>query len=146
MTKNEDPFQEKTHPQEKEDHHYHPQKKRTQRGWGVDIQKWLAKTGIEFHWPGYQYMGPGTHLAKQLKRGDPDINRLDKIAKLHDIDYRSCPEFARQVESPYQDDQSHRSFTRQENHDRTCGEKNHASQETFEIVHKSLLLLLFTKK
>ena len=32
-------------------------------------------------------MGPGTHLAKCLKRGDPGINRLDKIAKQHDIDY-----------------------------------------------------------
>ena len=32
-------------------------------------------------------MGPGTHLAKRLKRGDPGINRLDKIAKQHDIDY-----------------------------------------------------------
>ena len=32
-------------------------------------------------------MGPGTHLAKRLKRGDTGINRLDKIAKQHDIDY-----------------------------------------------------------
>ena len=62
-------------------------RRRTQREWGVDIQKWLAETGIEFHWPGYQYMGPGTNLAKHLKRGDPGINRLDKIAKQHDIDY-----------------------------------------------------------
>ena len=56
-------------------------------GWGLDVQKWLAETGIEFHWPGYQYMGPGTHLEKRLKRGDPGINRLDRIAKQHDIDY-----------------------------------------------------------
>ena len=42
---------------------------------------------MEFHWPGYQYMGPGTHLKKRLARGDPGINRLDKIAKIHDIDY-----------------------------------------------------------
>ena len=56
-------------------------------GRGLDVQKWLAKTGIEFHWPGYQYMGPGTHLEKRLKRGDPGINRLDHIAKQHDIDY-----------------------------------------------------------
>ena len=62
-------------------------RKRTQRGEGVDIQKWIAKTGKEFHWPGYEYMGPGTHLAKHLKRGDPGINRLDQIAKQHDIDY-----------------------------------------------------------
>ena len=32
-------------------------------------------------------MGPGTKLEKRLKRGDPGINRLDKIAKQHDIDY-----------------------------------------------------------
>ena len=32
-------------------------------------------------------MGPGTKLAKRLKRGDPGINRLGKIAKQHDIDY-----------------------------------------------------------
>ena len=62
-------------------------KKRRQRGQGFDIQKMLGKTGIEFHWPGYQYMGPGTKLKKRLKRGDPGINRLDRIAKQHDIDY-----------------------------------------------------------
>jgi len=32
-------------------------------------------------------MGPGTHLKKLLKRGDPGINRLDHISKQHDIDY-----------------------------------------------------------
>ena len=32
-------------------------------------------------------MGPGTNLAKRLKRGNPSINRLDKIAKHNDIDY-----------------------------------------------------------
>ena len=42
---------------------------------------------MEFHWPGYQYMGPGTHLKKRLARGDPGINRLDRIAKAHDIYY-----------------------------------------------------------
>ena len=62
-------------------------RRRRQRGRGLDIQKWLGKTGLEFHWPGYQYMGPGTHLQKRLKRGDPGINRLDRIAKQHDIDY-----------------------------------------------------------
>ena len=63
-------------------------KKRRQRGGKLDLQKALSKTGIEFHWPGYQYMGPGTKLEKRLKRGDPGINRLDRIAKRHDIDYR----------------------------------------------------------
>lgn len=30
-------------------------------------------------------MGPSTHLEKRLKRGDPGINRLDRIAKQHGI-------------------------------------------------------------
>ena len=64
-----------------------PVRKRRQRGGKVDLQKMLQKMGIEFHWPGYQYMGPGTKLEKRLKRGDPGINRLDRIAKKHDIDY-----------------------------------------------------------
>ena len=61
-----------------------------QQGRGVDIQKLLSKTGREFHWPGNQYMGPGMHLVKRLKRGDPGINRLDKIAKQHDIEYSNA--------------------------------------------------------
>ena len=32
-------------------------------------------------------MGPGTKLKKRLKRGDPGINRLDRIAKQHGIDF-----------------------------------------------------------
>ena len=59
-------------------------------GQGLDIQKWIGKTGIEFHWPGYQFMGPGTHLEKRLRRGDAGINRLDRIARQHDIDYASA--------------------------------------------------------
>ena len=62
-------------------------RRRRQRGTGLDIQKWPGKTGIEFYWPGYQYMRPGTHLKKRLARGDPGINRLDRISKQHDIDY-----------------------------------------------------------
>ena len=61
-----------------------------QRGGKLDLQKALAKMGIEFHWPGYQYMDPGTHLEKRLKRGDPGINRLDRISKTHDIDYSNA--------------------------------------------------------
>ena len=52
-----------------------------------DVQKLLTKTGMEFHWPGYQYMGPGTHLENRLARDDPGINQLDRIVKAHDIDY-----------------------------------------------------------
>ena len=65
-----------------------PRRRRSQRGGKLfDVQKLLTKTGMEFDWPGYQYMGPGTHLENRLARGDPGINRFDRIAKAHDIDY-----------------------------------------------------------
>ena len=68
--------------------------RRSQRGGKFDVQKLLEKTGMEFHWPGYQFMGPGTHLEKRLKRGDPGINRLDRISKIHDIDYSRAKKLA----------------------------------------------------
>lgn len=61
--------------------------RRRQAGGLLDIQKWISKSGSEFHWPGYQYLGPSTKLEQRLKHGDPGINRLDRIAKQHDIDY-----------------------------------------------------------
>ena len=51
------------------------------------MQKWLSKIGFEFHWPGYHYLGPGTHLRERLARKDAPVNRLDALAKLHDQDY-----------------------------------------------------------
>ena len=65
-------------------------RKRRMRGGGLDVQKWLFKTGIEFHWPGYHYLGPGTHLKARLSRGDAPINRLDAIAQQHDQDYETA--------------------------------------------------------
>ena len=62
-------------------------RKRRQRGGKFDFQKLIEKTGKEFHWPGMNFTGPGTHLDKRLKRGDRGVNRLDEIAKIHDIDY-----------------------------------------------------------
>lgn len=55
--------------------------------WKFDLHQLLANIGVESHWPGYHYMGPGTKLKTRLQRGDPGINRLDKIAKRHDIAY-----------------------------------------------------------
>lgn len=68
-------------------------RRRRQRGGKFDIQKSIEKLGVEFHpysfkkKKRYQYLGPGTFLNKRLARGDPGINRLDRIAKQHDIDY-----------------------------------------------------------
>ena len=42
---------------------------------------------MEFHIPSYRFAGPGTIVAKRLKRGDKPKNRLDRIAMHHDIAY-----------------------------------------------------------
>ena len=66
-------------------------KRRSCQRWGkFDVHKMLEKTGTEFYWPGYQYVGPGTKLKNCVARGDPGINRLDRIAKQHDIDYSNA--------------------------------------------------------
>lgn len=53
----------------------------------LDLQKWLGSLGVEFHWPGYQFMGPGTRLKDRLRSGQFGINRLDRLALIHDIRY-----------------------------------------------------------
>jgi hypothetical protein len=35
----------------------------------------------------HQFLGPGTNLTKRLARGDRGINKLDRVARDHDIDY-----------------------------------------------------------
>lgn len=71
-------------------------RRRRTRQSGGNIQKTIEKLGIEFHpfsiskRKRYQYLGPGTFLKKRLARGDPGINRLDRIAKQHDIDYSNA--------------------------------------------------------
>lgn len=71
-------------------------RRRKTRQSGGNIQKTIEKLGIEFHpfsiskRKRYQYLGPGTFLKKRLARGDPGINRLDRIAKQHDIDYSNA--------------------------------------------------------
>lgn len=61
-------------------------RKRRQQGGKFDLQNLIEKTGKEFHWPGMNFTGPGTHLQKKFKHGDRGVNRLDEIAKIHDID------------------------------------------------------------
>lgn len=58
-----------------------------QTGAGL-LNNLINKLPFELHIPGgYQYCGPGTHLQKRLKRGDPGINPLDRACKQHDIAY-----------------------------------------------------------
>lgn len=64
-------------------------RKRLQRGrGGINLVGALQKLNPpELHVPGYEFLGPFTKLEKRLKRGDKGINRLDRIAKAHDIAY-----------------------------------------------------------
>ena len=55
-----------------------------------------AVTPIEYHVPSYQYF---TKLRKRLARGDPGKNRLDRIAKQHDIDYSVARNLRDKMES-----------------------------------------------
>ena len=59
---------------------------KTSRGSGL-INSIINRLPFEAHLPGYRYCGPGTKLAKRLKRGDPGINPLDEACKHHDIAY-----------------------------------------------------------
>ena len=53
------------------------------------INDFINKIPFELHWPGYNYLGPGTKLDERLKRGDKPINKLDEAAKEHDIFYKN---------------------------------------------------------
>ena len=89
-------------------------------------------------------MGPGTKLKKRLARGDPGINRLNKIAKQHDIDYAR----AENLQEKWQADTKMIAAINKLPGKKTLTErivrKNYASQKTIEIV--MLLLLFFFKK
>lgn len=41
----------------------------------------------ELHAPGYNFLGPGTHLSEKIKNNVQPINKLDAAAKKHDIFY-----------------------------------------------------------
>jgi len=52
-----------------------------------DLLPELNETSTEFHFPGQNYTGPGTHVIERLKRGDQPQNKTDFATLLHDIDY-----------------------------------------------------------
>ena len=79
-------------------------------------------------------MGPGTKLEKRLKRGDPEINRLNKIAKQHCVDYSH----AKNLQDKWKADTKMFKAIDRLPGKRTMTEKIvkkiQASQETFETV------------
>lgn len=51
------------------------------------LDKLVNITPFEVHLPGYQFLGPGTHLQERLERGERGINPLDNACLQHDIAY-----------------------------------------------------------
>jgi hypothetical protein len=56
---------------------------------GSILDKLINVTPLEIHLPGYQFLGPGTHLEERLQRGERGINPLDNACLQHDIAYSS---------------------------------------------------------
>lgn len=54
---------------------------------GSVLDKLINVTPFEMHLPGYQFLGPGTHLEERLERGERGINPLDNACLQHDIAY-----------------------------------------------------------
>jgi hypothetical protein len=54
---------------------------------GGDLVDIIGNTIGEIHLPGHNFAGPGTKLKERLARGDKGINRIDELAREHDISY-----------------------------------------------------------
>lgn len=54
------------------------------------IRKYLSNSGessIERHYPGMNYMGPGTHIIANIANGVKPTSYVDALALKHDLDY-----------------------------------------------------------
>ncbi len=55
------------------------------------------ETGIEWHIPGQNFTGPGTHIAERIKNRVLPNNRTDAVTLMHDIDYMLSNSIAESV-------------------------------------------------
>ncbi|KAL4153325.1 hypothetical protein QTP88_001158 [Uroleucon formosanum] len=61
-------------------------KRNNNKGSGL-INSVINHLPVELHLPGYRFAGPGTKLKERLARGERGINRLDELARAHNIAY-----------------------------------------------------------
>jgi hypothetical protein len=47
----------------------------------------LQENTTQFHMPGYNYMGPGTHISNNIYSHVRPTNKNDYLSMLHDVDY-----------------------------------------------------------
>jgi len=45
------------------------------------------ETSTQFHYPGMNYMGPGTHIIKNVEEGVKPVSYTDSLSLAHDINY-----------------------------------------------------------
>jgi len=45
------------------------------------------ESGFQFHFPGNNYTGPGTHIVSNILNNVPPVNKTDYNTMIHDIDY-----------------------------------------------------------
>ena len=106
------------------------------RGKGL-VNSVIDRLPIEIHLPGYRFCGPGTKLAKRLKRGDKGVNPLDEACREHDIEYsRHKDDSARRVADKKLAD---RAWERVKASDSSWGEKASAMLVTGAMKVKSKL-------
>jgi len=54
---------------------------------GGDIVDTIGKHIGEVHFPGSNYLGPGTKFEERINRGDKPTDRVDEAAMFHDLSY-----------------------------------------------------------
>jgi len=52
----------------------------------VDLST-VNETTKEFHYPFYNYMGPGTHVVERVRSRNLPVSKADAAALIHDINY-----------------------------------------------------------
>ena len=54
---------------------------------GGDLVDWLGENVGEMHFPGSNYLGPGTKFIERVQKGDKPTDRVDEAAMHHDLAY-----------------------------------------------------------
>jgi hypothetical protein len=47
----------------------------------------MQEITTQYHFPGYNYLGPGTHVLNNVTNHIAPVNSIDAVARSHDIDY-----------------------------------------------------------
>ncbi len=65
------------------------------------IDDGINNTPIEFHWPGFEYLGPGTNNYLKQEKGIKPANKLDELAMDHDNFYSENKDIEKRHKADY---------------------------------------------